>query len=496
MGKIVKQSLLSTFSSYIGVVIGYVNMLWLLPYAFSPEEIGIFKTIQDMGLLLVPFAQLGLGHGITRFYPQIKENQFSFFSFTLFLSLIGFGVVMLVFLVFKGQIIEAYASNSPEIINFLGVVLFIALFAVLNSILDAFTRSFIKIAVPTFFREVVLRLLVTLLVGSYLLQWLNFDQLMWGLAGIYLITLLGMILYMVKIKIFVLDFNWVIFPLSLKKDYIKYSLITLLGTAGSILIMKIDSLMVSSMIGLEANAIYVIGFSIAVVIEMPRRAISQVVMPIIAEKFAMDLPDEINLLYKKVAVNQLLMCLLIFLAIWINIDNLYHFVPNKSIYETGKWVVLLIGLGKLSDVLFSVNGEIIVFSRFYIFNITSTLLMSVLVIILNLLMIPIWGIEGAALSSLLSMFFYNLIKYLYVKKRLGFDPFTWDIAKIIFVGALVYGLNYYFIPTFSPVLLDIAIRLIFLFISYAGFTWLLKIAPDSQKMVWDKWEDWRQNSKK
>src|SRR5690606_16252571 len=189
-------------------------------------------------------------------------------------------------------------------------------------------------------------------------------------------------------------------------------------------------------------------------------------------------------------------CLLIFLAIWINIDNLYHFVPNKSIYETGKWVVLLIGLGKLSDVLFSVNGEIIVFSRFYIFNITSTLLMSVLVIILNLLMIPIWGIEGAALSSLLSMFFYNLIKYLYVKKRLGFDPFTWDIAKIIFVGALVYGLNYYFIPTFSPVLLDIAIRLIFLFISYAGFTWLLKIAPDSQKMVWDKWEDWRQNSKK
>src|SRR5690606_22440095 len=373
MGKIVKQSFFTTISSYIGVVVGYVNVLWLLPYALSPEEIGIFKTIQDMGLLLVPFAQLGLGHGITRFYPQIKENQFSFFSFTLFLSLIGFGVVMLVFLVFKGQIIEAYASNSPEIINFLGVVLFIALFAVLNSILDAFTRSFIKIAVPTFFREVVLRLLVTLLVGSYLLQWLNVDRLMWGLAGIYLIPLLGMILYMVKIKIFVLDFNWVIFPLSLKKDYIKYSLITLLGTAGSILIMKIDSLMVSSMIGLEANAIYVIGFSIAVVIEMPRRAISQVVMPIIAEKFAMDLPDEINLLYKKVAVNQLLMCLLIFLAIWINIDNLYHFVPNKSIYETGKWVVLLIGLGKLSDVLFSVNGEIIVFSRFYIFNITSTL---------------------------------------------------------------------------------------------------------------------------
>src|SRR5690606_2192802 len=152
-------------------------------------------------------------------------------------------------------------------------------------------------------------------------------------------------------------------------------------------------------------------------------------------------------LYKKVGTNQLLLCLFIFLAIWTNIDNLYYFVPNRTVYETGKWVVLLIGLGKLSDVLFSVNGEIIVFSRFYFFNITSTLLMSVMVIVLNLLMIPLWGIEGAASSSLLSMFFYNLIKYLYVRKRLGFDPFTWDIARIIVLGLLAYGLDYFLLPT-------------------------------------------------
>lgn len=486
MGIIVKQSLLTTVSSYIGVVIGYLNMLWLLPYALSPDQIGIFKTIQDMALLLVPFAQLGLGHGITRFYPKIKENQFAFFSFTLVLSLVGFGLVAISFLFFKDEIVGAYATNSPEILDFLGVVLFITLFAVLNTILDAFTRSFIKIAVPAFFREVVLRLLVTVLVSSYLFGWLSFAQMMWGLAGIYLVTLVGMILYMVHIKIFVLDFRWKIFPIYLKKEYVKYSLITLLGTAGSILIMKIDSLMVASMIGLDANAIYAIGFSIAVVIEMPRRAISQVVMPIIAEKFADNQPDEINALYKKVAVHQLLLCLFIFLAIWINIDNLYHFVPNNSIYEEGKWVVLLIGLGKLSDVLFSVNGEIIVFSKFYLFNITSTLLMSVMVIVLNLLMIPIWGIEGAALSSFIAMFFYNLLKYLYVKKRLDFDPFTWDIAKIILLGILVYGVDYFLIPKFHPVLLDIVLRSGALLFLYGIGIWLMKIAPDSQKIVLER----------
>src|SRR5690554_446720 len=490
MGKIVKQSLLTTVFSYIGVVVGYINVLWLLPYALSPEEIGIFRTIQDMGLLLVPFAQLGLGHGITRFYPRVKDQQFAFFSFSLFLTLIGFGVVALGFLTFKEQIIQAYAGNSPEIIDFLSVVLFITLYAVLNSILDAFTRSFMKIAVPTFFREVVLRLMLAIIVGAYLLGWLNFDQLMWGLADIYLFTLLGMIVYMARNGMFKLKFNWSAFSPGFRKEYIQYSLITLLGTAGSILIMKIDSLMVTSMIGLDANAIYAIGFAIAVVIEMPRRAISQVVMPVIAEKFALNQPKEINALYKTVAVNQLLLCLLIFLGTWANIDNLYHFVPNKEIYQAGKWVVLLIGLGKLCDVLFSVNGEIIVFSRFYIFNITSTLLMCVMVVVLNLLMIPVWGIEGAALSSLLAMFFYNLIKYLYVKKRLGFDPFSWDIAKIILLGLLVYGVDYFLVPFFEPVLLDIVVRSGLLVLLYGLGIWAMKIAPDSQRLVWGRIKDY------
>ena len=486
MGKIVKQSFLTTLSSYIGVIVGYINVLWLLPYALSPEEVGIFRTIQDMGLLLVPFAQLGLGHGITRFYPRVKDQQFAFFTFSLFLTLIGFGAVALGFLAFREQIIQAYAANSPEIINFLSVVLFITLFAVLNSVLDSFTRSFMKIAVPTFFREVVLRLLLALIVSAYLLGWLNFDQLMWGLADIYLFTLLGMIIYMVRNGMFKLHFKWGNLSTPFRKEYIQYSLITLLGTAGSILIMKIDSLMVTSMIGLDANAIYAIGFSIAVVIEMPRRAVSQVVMPVIAEKFALNQSKEINVLYKSVAVNQLLLCLLIFLGIWANIDNLYHFVPNKEIYQAGKWVVLLIGLGKLCDVLFSVNGEIIVFSRFYIFNITSTLLMCVMVVVLNLLMIPVWGIEGAALSSLLAMFFYNLIKYLYVKKRLGFDPFSWDVAKIILLGLLVYGVNYFLIPTFEPVMLDVFLRSGLLVLLYGLGIWAMRIAPDSQQMVWER----------
>lgn len=486
MQVIARQSVLTTIFSYIGVVIGYVNLLWLFPYILSPQQIGTFKTIQDMGLLLVPFAQLGLGHGVTRFYPKVKKNHNAFFTLSLIFTLIGFLIVSILFFAFRVRIAGAYATNAPALIDFLSVVLFITLFATINSVFDSFTRSFVKVAAPTFLREVLVRLLITLLVSAYFLDWLSFDWLIWGLAVAYFLTLLLMGMYLLRLGIFKIDFSWKSLPRGFQREFLKYSLITLLGTAGAILIMKIDSLMVSAMIGLDANAIYTIGFSIAVVIEMPRRAISQVAMPVISEKFAANLLQDINDLYKKIAVHQSLVCILIFLLIWVNIDNLYHFVPNKEVYEAGKWVVLLIGLGKLSDVLFSVNGEIIVFSRFYVFNITATLLMCVAVIILNLWLIPILELEGAAMASLLAMILYNLVKYLYIKTRLNFSPFSWDLLKTLALGMVLFTFNHYLFPKIPNIFLDIGARSFTIAGLYTVGIYFLRIAPPTQMMFLNK----------
>jgi O-antigen/teichoic acid export membrane protein len=305
----------------------------------------------------------------------------------------------------------------------------------------------------------------------------------WGIGAVYFLAMLSMVIYMKREKILQIDFNWERITNPFKKEFLQYGLITLLGTAGAILIMKIDSIMVSSMIGLDANAIYTIGFSIAVVIEMPRRAISQVAMPVISEMFAENKLAGINALYKKIAINQLLICLLIFLMIWVNIDSLYHFVPNRSVYEQGKWVVLLIGLGKLTDVIFSVNGEIIVFSRFYTFNITATLLMSAAVIIFNLALIPLYGIEGAALASLIAMFCYNLVKFIYIKVRLGFNPFTPGVFFILFAGGISWAVSWYLIPTFDAVIPDILIRSVIVTAVYLLLVHFFKAASETEEMV-------------
>lgn len=438
MGKVAKQSIQTTIFSYLGVVIGYFNVLWLYPYALDASQLGTFRTIQDLGLLFVPFAQLGVGHGITRYFPQLKANQSAFLSYSLLISLGGFVVVSGIFLGFKEEIINLFAVNSPEVVDFFGVVLLITLFALLNSILDAFGRSYLKIAVPTLAREVLLRLLTSVLVGSYLLGWIDFNQVMYGLTGVYGLTLLSVLVYLLWLGVLKFDFNWRNFPKGFRSSFVQFSLITFLATAASTLIMKIDSIMVSSMISLEANAIYSIAFSMALVIELPRRAISQVVMPMVADHFAKQEHREINSLYKSISNRQFYICMLLFIGIWSNIDSLYYFIPNSEIYESGKWVVFLIGMGKLFDVIFSINGEILVFSKHYKFNLIATIGMSVLIVLLNYLMIPIYGIEGAAMASVAVMFLFNLVKYIFLKIKLGFDPFSMETFKILLVGISAY----------------------------------------------------------
>jgi len=484
--KFARQSILTTLSHYLGVAIGYFNVLWLFPYSLAPEQIGIFRTVQDMAMLLVPFAQLGLGNAITRFFPQLKSKQGSFLTFSVLVTLMGFIAVSLLFFIFKSQIIAAFAVNSPQVIDFFVVVLLITLFAVVNTVLDAFSRSYMKIAVPTLLREVLLRLLSTVLVSVYLIGWIDFDQMIWGLSLNYLIVLGSLIIYMVRIGIFSIETDFFFERKGFKSEFLNYSIITLLGTAGGILIMKIDSLMVSSMIGLEANAIYNIAFSIAIVMEMPRRAISQVSMPVVADYFSRQEYPKIDRLYKDIAVNQTLICVLLFLGIWSNIDNLYHFVPNNAIYETGKWVVLWIGFGKMCDIVFSINGEIIVFSKYYIFNITATVIMSVAVVVFNLLLIPSYGIEGAAFASFLAMFLYNFIKYLYIKIRLSFEPFSWDVLKIILLGVAVYFVQAFLFRENQPGILDTIIRSIVITLLYGLGIFALGVAKENQKKVIQK----------
>ena len=99
MGVVVKQSILTSIISYVGIGIGYINLLYLYPKFLETDQVGLLRVIQDAAMLLAPFATIGLAQGVVRFFPPYlhsKSETKKFVSLFILLGFAGFVAILLI----------------------------------------------------------------------------------------------------------------------------------------------------------------------------------------------------------------------------------------------------------------------------------------------------------------------------------------------------------------------------------------------------------------
>lgn len=485
MGIIKTKALHNTILSYTGAVIGYVNFLLLLPYAFTPEEIGLVRVLQNAAALFVPVSQLGIVTVIIRYFPYFKtdgEKRHSFFLYAILIAFAGFILFMLSFLVFRGYIMGFYIKESPLLIDYYFLIIPLTFFLVFFGLLEAFANSHYKTAVPVFLRDIILRLLTTILALLFVFSIIDFSQFIWFLTGSYGIVLLSLMFYMKSIGELKVSLDFQFLKKGFFKEVFSYGLYVLLGSTGASFVAYIDILMIGSMIGLKETGIYAIAYYMAVVIDIPRRAIKQVVDPFIALAIKNDDRKQLSAMYRKLSINQLIIGILFVLGIWCNIEEIFALIPNGEVYEAGKYVVLIIMLGKLIDMGSSINGEIIGYSKYYKFNIVSVIILAVLTVLTNLLFIPLYGINGAAFATLLSLLLFNISKYVFILMKLKVQPFDLNTIKILVIGFACYG-AIVLLPDFENIFINIFVKSFSITILYISAVYFSKISEDINQSI-------------
>ncbi|HZY80892.1 MAG TPA: polysaccharide biosynthesis protein, partial [Cyclobacteriaceae bacterium] len=139
MGLVVRQSIFITIISYVGVLIGYVNILYLFPKFLEPDQVGLLRTIQDAAILFSPFAQFGLAHTILRYYPQLvkeKNQQGGFISLILLLTFGGFVIFVTVFKIFEGSILQYFSENAQEVLQYVPTILWLTFILLMTGIME------------------------------------------------------------------------------------------------------------------------------------------------------------------------------------------------------------------------------------------------------------------------------------------------------------------------------------------------------------------------
>jgi O-antigen/teichoic acid export membrane protein len=110
-------------------------------------------------------------------------------------------------------------------------------------------------------------------------------------------------------------------------------------------------------------------------------------------------------------------------------------LPQK--FTGGLIVVLVVSIAKLYDNALGNNNAILFNSDYYRMVLIFGVFLTLITILLNLIFIPLFGINGAAIATFLAITLYNTLKVIYVKRKFDLFPFTTDSIKVIVVLVVV-----------------------------------------------------------
>lgn len=491
MGIIKRQGIKQSIVTYVGITIGMLNMLWIYPSFISTQELGLIKFLQSTALFIVPFVFLGSSNLIVRFFPEFKDKENKHHGFLFFITmLLGIGIVFFLLLFyFLNDFISEYYENRSEyyVVQYLPHLVILTLLVAFSHLFTTYILNFKRIVVPSLFNDLFVKISIPILVLLYYFEYLDLTGLVNGILVAYGLIVLAMMIYLKWLGEFSFQPNFKLLTKSRLQRMSVYMGFGILGSLGSKLANQIDIIMVTSLADLSFAGIYALALTISTVIDVPRRALTKIISPILAEVIKNDDRAELKMLYQKSALTQFIAGLYIFLGIWVCIDHLFAIMPQSDQFMLGKYVVLFLGMSKLVDMLSGINGEIIVYSKYFRYQSYFILCLAVFNVAANLLWIPIFQINGAALATLSSLSLYNILKFILVKKKYNIQPFTKPMIWVFLIGLFTY-ICIELIPNVPNHFLNIVINAILVTIIYGGLIIYFKPSPDINHLVEQGWE--------
>jgi len=478
LGIIQKQSISGTIYSYIGVLLGFITTGILYPQIFSTEEVGLLRILVSYSLLFAQIAGLGINTVTIKIFPYFRnyeKKHHGYLGLVLLITLVGLFISITAFLLLKSNILENGNAGSDLFTDYFYYIIPLIVATSLFYIFDTYYRVQYNAVKGIIYKEVIQRVLLLIVILLFFFGLLDFHQVVifYTIALVLPSILLFLSLIYNKQLFLKVDFSFI--SSKLASQMVRIGAFGILASFSGVLAMTIDSIMVEKMLGLSSLGIYTVTFFFGSLILVPMRTMGKISSVIIADAWKANDIVTIDNIYKKSSISLTIIGLLLLLGIWANIDNVFNIIPIK--YLPGKYVILIIGLASLTDLALGINPHIIVNSDYYRYLSYFIIVFAFLLIITNYLLIPTYGITGAAIATLISKLVYNFIKYIFLYYKYKLQPFTYKIFVLYLVGFFAYGVST-LLPQLSNFIIDIMLRSSIIIIVFALPVYYFKVSED------------------
>lgn len=401
------QAMRNFFSILLAFVLGGLNNLVVLPWAFSDDlaEWGLIRVAAAWASLLAPILLFGAPAAMNRYSASMGRLQQvpRLLGTLLWPPIVLFtGFVALPALVFPEGIadmlsLEGQNRRAVRPIAILAGIQTAQLF------LAGFLTTKLKTALTTFAQETVFKLGYLCLALALGLGWLGSTSFLPAFVGLHVFVLLVLLAQAVANHLR-LDLRGV-GKTPKRREIRQYGGALILGSGAWIILNQLDIIMVGNLMGLEHVPAFTVAAFIATVSSIPMRSSQKLLRPLISS--ALDRNDnlEIERLTGLSHRHLLLGCGWILTCIWVTTPQINAVLPS-GFQELG-WVILVIGLIKM--ILSSSTGSGILLAQSDHFKkmVFVKWFAVLLAIPLNFLFIPDGGLGlgllGAALATLISI---------------------------------------------------------------------------------------------
>lgn len=412
--KIIKQGI-NSFGIYGASTIATLVLNWYLAKVLGAKDYGIFTYSFSWVFFFGAFTSFGYTSVVKRHIARYKAEKKAPHIKGLLLQGVGVTLVFSFVVSLLFFIITYFLNIQPNLKYFLQISIWaLPIFALLLTFQAVFIG--LKKVELSFLPEKLIRPLLLLIAAFIAVSYFNFNLTKSVYFNIlaFTISLLFALVFFIK------------FYTSIKqkaefdtKNWKKAGLVFFLTSMVLAINARADILLLGIFGHTADVGIYNIAVKFAQFISLPLFIANSILSPYISELHNNNKKD-LALLIKKIIRIVFVLSFIATIIYFIFGNHILGYFGEE--FKIGFWCLIILTLAQLFNVFVGPVGNILSMSNFEQLVLKSMIISTIINLILNLTLIPLYGINGAAISTAVGMAIWNLILFILVKKKLNINP--------------------------------------------------------------------------
>ena len=454
-------------------------IIWLsTKYIVDKRLFGFSKNLTTQAVTLGQFLLFGLNNALTLFihrYNDDDKKRKLLLTLCFATPLVMVALFSAVYFGLRTWLLHHYQPEDVPLVDaYFAWLPIYTLFFVYMVLFEQYLGSQMKVAISSFMREIVVRLISIVVIVLYAVGTISFHTLVVATVLTYTLPLLIFYYLSLKTEKFGFSVQWHDMDSGEYREIVHFAWYHFLLTVSVILVGSMDVLLLPyyDHRGYSSVAVYSVAVFLISFLQMPSKALTPGSYTVMAKAFAEDDLPKARDLFERSSVNILIPTVLMAVIICANLNNAVAIINNGYADIVPLFQILLVG--RVFDIATGMNDQVLSITNYYKFNFYLSLVLIVVLYGLIRFLVPHYGVVGAAWSTTSAYVVFNSVKYVFVWKKLDIQPFSKDTVVILASGAAAYAVAM-MPPYCRNALVDTAVRSIAGLAVYAAL--LLRFKP-------------------